>query len=146
MWRGFVSRTALKSAVFMKQSGEIVKKSIFARGAASLAVAATLATGLASTASAQVYGRTAAEQQTAGSGSSYSTTSCGFYFSGWDTNEKAYYNHCSPYGTRIRVRFSYWPFASYKEINISGGVTNLTDHWALQGRGKVTYACAVGYC
>ncbi|MFJ5984435.1 DUF6355 family natural product biosynthesis protein [Lentzea sp. NPDC092896] len=122
-----------------------MKNSFLARGAATLAVAATLATGLASTASAQVHGRTDAEQGP-GSGSSYSTASCGFYFSGWDTNEKAYYNHCSSYDGRIKVRFSYWPFASYKEIRVMGGVTNLTDHWDLQGRGKVTYACAVGYC
>lgn len=123
-----------------------MSNSTFARAAASLAVAATLATGLATSASAQVAPRAAAEQQGPGSGSSYSAANCGFYFSGWDTNEKAYYNHCSPYGTRIRVRFNYWPFASYKEINVMGGVTNLTNHWELQGRGKVTYACAVGYC
>lgn len=146
------------------QSGEFVNKSIFGRAAASLAIAAALATGLASGASAQVAPRAAAELQSAGSASSYSSASsassyssagsassfnaasCGFYFSGWDRNEKAYYNHCSPYGTRIRVRFSYRPFASYNEINVSGGVTNLTDHWELQGRGKVTYACQVDHC
>ena len=130
----------------MTHSGEIVKTSVLGRAAATLAVAATLATGFASTASAQVSGQIAAEQQSPGSGSSYSAASCGFYFSGWGADEKAYYNHCSPYGTRIRVRFSYWPFASYKEINIMGGITNLTDYWELQGQGKVTYACAVDYC
>jgi hypothetical protein len=83
----------------------------------------------------QIQGKLAAPARAqAGAEGVTAQANCGWYA----PNRYAYYNHCGPGRISINVEF-WWGAGSTRSICVSSGLTNLSDHWALQG-GLITYA------
>jgi hypothetical protein len=75
---------------------------------------------------------------------SFSASSCGYWQSG--VYGPSYYTHCGSYDIQIRVKSGsvWWP--NYTDMWVMPGTTNLTDHWALWGKGRVVNAWCISRC